>query len=63
MKATSLEKWTWPLIFVGLLLAALGVSIGNSDATLGGWVIAVGLVAVAIGVVLIVLRSRIEEHR
>jgi hypothetical protein len=63
MRATTLEKWTWPLIFGGLLLAALGVSIGNSDATFGGWVIAIGLVAAAVGVVLIVLRSRIKDDR
>lgn len=53
-----LEKWTWILIYGGLLATILGIATGRSDAALG-WAIAVpGAVAAAVGVVLIYVRSR-----
>ena len=61
MSATTLEKWIWPLIFVGLLVAGLGLSIGNIDAGFGAWVVGAGLVLALLGVLMIYLRSRIED--
>ncbi|MDO9316206.1 MAG: hypothetical protein Q7T97_16855 [Burkholderiaceae bacterium] len=61
MKASTLEKITWPLLYGGILVLLLGISTLSADAALG-WpiVIAGGVLAVA-GVLAIYLRSRIKD--
>ena len=62
MKPKSVEKLTWVLIYGGLLLAALGLFLGEAGhGALGGALIAVGLADAAAGVVLIWHRSRMKE--
>jgi hypothetical protein len=59
--AQRIEKWCWILIFVGMILLALGLSVQRSDAALG-WTIAVpGIVSIAVGIVLIWIRSRMKN--
>lgn len=56
-----LEKWIWILIYGGLLLLILGIATGRTDATLG-WAMAVpGGLAAVVGVVLIYVRSRLND--
>ena len=59
----SVQKWVWILIYAGMALIALGLSVRHSDDTLG-WSIAVpGIVLVAAGIVLIWIRSRMQNTK
>jgi len=55
---STLEKLIWLLIYVGLLTLCLGVFLHRNEAGLGWMVMAVGGVAVALGIVLVWVRSR-----
>jgi len=58
-----LEKWIWILIYGGLFLLILGIATGRTDATLG-WSMAVpGGVIALVGVVLIYVRSRLDDGK
>jgi hypothetical protein len=61
MTQRRIENWTWILIFGGLIGSSIGVFAHPRDAALGLTLISAGLVAVAIGVALIVLRSRQKD--
>ena len=64
MGVRRIEKWTWLLIYGGLLLASLGLfvlrgAVGNAGM---GWAMVVGgVVGLGVGVVLVVLRSRMPD--
>lgn len=61
MKASTIDKFTWPLIYGGILLLLLGIATVSADAALG-WAIAIaGSVLAVIGVFTIYLRSRIKD--
>jgi hypothetical protein len=52
----------WTLIYGGLFAAGLGIALArNGDEAAGTSVIAVGAIAIAAGVVLIWVRSRMPE--
>jgi hypothetical protein len=60
MRASRLDTWSWVFVYGGLILLGLGLSVRSGAAALG-WVIAlVGVALVAIGIVLIWVRSRIK---
>jgi len=61
--AARIEVATWALIFGGLAIASLGLFVGRElgGATLAGTMIVAGLLAVAVGIVLIVVRSRMGD--
>ena len=59
-RLVRLERLTWLLIYLGLVVVVLGTFIRRTqDAT--GWLVAGGL-AVVSGVVLIYVRSRMREN-
>ena len=61
MSIKAMETWTWVLIYGGLLTLFVGLfALRQSDA-LGWAMVSGGAVAAAVGVVLIVLRSRLPE--
>ena len=58
MTNASLEKWTWVLIFVGLIVGVIGIFTAELEPALG-WTIGVaGALAAVAGVLMIWLRSR-----
>lgn len=59
--ATRVEVWVWVLLYGGLLAVALGVAVQRSDAALGWGITIGGAVAATLGVVLIVVRSRMRS--
>ena len=59
--ASKVEIWIWVLIYLGLILLALGLSVQRSDAALGWGLAMVGVIGVAIGSVLIWARSRMKN--
>jgi hypothetical protein len=56
-----LDALIWTLIFGGLLVLVLGIA-SHDEAAIAGWSLSVlGGLAAAVGVVLIVVRSRLPE--
>ena len=58
MPKPGFDKVIWVLSYGGLLVAGLGWALTGDAALHGGLLVVIGLVAVAAGVVLIVVRSR-----
>ncbi|MGJ7487962.1 hypothetical protein ACSFA2_22055 [Variovorax sp. LT2P21] len=58
-----LEKWIWILIYGGLFAFALGFATARIDAVLGWSIATPGAIAVAVGVVLIYVRSRLKDDK
>ena len=56
-KMARLHKIIWTLIFIGLLMAILGIFVGKTDDTSGWMMIAAGGVMTAVGAILIYVRS------
>lgn len=55
-----IETLVWVLLYGGLLVVGLGLSVQRSDATLGWSMVIVGAIVAAVGVVLIVVRARMK---
>ncbi|MCW7540639.1 hypothetical protein OOT46_22720 [Aquabacterium sp. A7-Y] len=60
MNTRTVEKWTWILIYGGLLALCLGVFVARGDEALGNGFMLGGAGAAAVGVVLIYVRSRMK---
>ena len=60
MSKQRLETWSWVFIYAGLLAACLGWFLSPARGPWGELLITGGGAAVALGVVLIVLRSRLQ---
>ena len=61
MSTARVDVWVWVLIYGGLVLIALGLSVQRSSATLGWALAAAGFVLAAIGAVLVWVRSRMKD--
>jgi hypothetical protein len=61
MKASTLDKLIWALIYGGLLGVGLGLSVQRGDDTLGWSFVAIGGAVAAIGAALVVVRSRMKD--
>jgi hypothetical protein len=59
--ARRVATWTWVLIFGGILMSGLGSVVARTQPLLGGGIVAVAVLAIAAGVVLIWVRSRMDE--
>ena len=59
--AKRIHKWSWILIYVGMVLLALGLSAQRSDAALGWGIAGLGIAMMVIGVVLVWIRSRMKN--
>ena len=61
--AARVQKWTWILVYLGMALLGLGLSVQRSDGSLGWGVAAAGIALIAIGIVLIWVRSRMKNTK
>jgi hypothetical protein len=62
MNTTRVEVWVWVLVYLGLIVIGVGMSVQRSDAMLGWGITAAGIVLDTLGVVLIWLRSRAKDE-
>ncbi len=60
MNQRKLDTWAWLLIYAGLLVLGLAWFMVARDAPLGSTLMVAGAVAMAVGVALIFVRSRME---
>jgi uncharacterized membrane protein HdeD (DUF308 family) len=60
VKPATLEKWTWVLIFGGLLVLSVSWFVDDSAVVWAASLAIVGALATIVGVLLIYLRSRME---
>ena len=58
MRPSAFDRLVWVLIFGGMLAGTLGLSLLQGGGTWGWAVTAAGAVAIAVGAVLIYVRSR-----
>lgn len=58
MKTATVEAMVWVLVYGGLLLLVVSLFASRHDAVLGGWLRLGGATMVGLGLVLIVVRSR-----
>ena len=62
MRAETIDKLIWTLIYGGLIAVAIGVATQRGDDAAAGWVLVSGGVIVSVvGAVLIYVRSRMKE--
>lgn len=61
MTPQRMEQWVWSLIYGGLLGASLGWFVAPHDGPWGELLVVAGAIAAAVGVALIVVRSRMRE--
>jgi hypothetical protein len=59
--ASKVQAWVWILIYAGLIRLGLGLSVQRSDAALGWGLVMVGLAGIAIGGVLVWVRTRMKN--
>ena len=61
MRTKTVEKWTWVLIYGGLLVLSLGLFLLLGSATMGWALVLAGAAAAVTGAALVVARSRMPE--
>jgi hypothetical protein len=62
MKAATVEKLVWVLIYGGLLLGGLGLFVDREGSALGIGMVVIGAVAALVGIVLVWVRSRMQSR-
>jgi hypothetical protein len=61
MKPSTLDTLIWVFIYGGLLGVGLGLSVARSDMAVGCTIAVAGGIATAVGVVMVLLRSRMSD--
>jgi len=61
MKTSTVDTLIWVLVYGGLILLGLGLSVQRTDQVLGYGVAIVGGVVAVVGFALIYVRSRMKE--
>ena len=61
MGTRRIETWVWVLVYVGMVLIGLGLSVQRSDASLGWAIASIGITLAVCGAVLIWVRSRMKD--
>ena len=62
MNTQRVETWVWVLVYLGMVLIGVGMSVQRSDELLGWVVMGIGISLDALGVVLIWVRSRAKDE-
>jgi len=61
MKPSTLDTLIWVFIYGGLLGVGLGLSVARGNDAVGYAIIAVGVIATAVGIAMVYLRSRMSD--
>ena len=60
MRAATVEKWIWVLVYGGLLMLALGLAVRGREAGLGALLMVAGAIVALVGAALVWVRSRMR---
>ena len=55
-----IDRWSWVLVYVGIVLVALGLAVARAEPPLGSGMAVAGGLAIVVGIALIWLRSRMK---
>ena len=61
MSARKVETWVWVLIYGGMVVLGIGLAVQRTDATTGWAIACAGGVLVAVGALLVWVRSRMRR--
>jgi uncharacterized membrane protein HdeD (DUF308 family) len=61
LSAARVERWTWILIYGGLIVLCVGFAVQQQGSAAGAAVVLGGAIAVAAGVALILVRARMSH--
>jgi len=61
MGTKRIDTWVWVLIFLGLIVLGVGLSVQRGDTALGWGIAAAGITLTAAGIVLVWVRSRMKD--
>ena len=61
LKTSTMEKWTWPLLYGGIILLIVGAATWSADTPLAQALVIAGALLVVAGAWLTYLRSRIDK--
>ena len=62
MNTRRIDTWVWVLIYLGMILLAIGLAMQREGAALGWGFVVLGIALMAVGVVLIWVRSRMKDR-
>ena len=63
MKTARIEIWIWVLVYAGLAAVGLGWAVQRGDDSLGWSIAVVGALLVAVGALLVWIRSRMNVDK
>jgi formate hydrogenlyase subunit 3/multisubunit Na+/H+ antiporter MnhD subunit len=61
MSASRVETWVWVFVYAGMLVLGVGLAVERTDDTLGWVIAAVGIFSIAVGALLVWVRSRMKS--
>ncbi len=61
MTAGRVETWVWVFVYAGMLVLGVGLAVTRTDDALGWVIAAIGLFFIAVGALLVWIRSRMKS--
>jgi hypothetical protein len=61
MKIKRIQTWVWVFVYAGILTVGIGLTARHSDSAAGGAIALVGAALVAVGALLVWIRSRMPS--
>jgi formate hydrogenlyase subunit 3/multisubunit Na+/H+ antiporter MnhD subunit len=61
MTASRIETWVWVFVYAGMLVLGVGLAVARTDGALGWVIAAVGIFSIAVGALLVWVRSRMKS--
>jgi len=60
MTASRVETWVWVFLYAGMVVLGLGLGVARTDGALGSVIAAFGIFSIAVGALLVWIRSRMK---
>jgi len=63
MTTGRVDTWVWVFVYAGILVLGVGLSVGRTDGALAWAAAAIGIFFIALGALLVWIRSRMKSPR
>ncbi len=60
MTASRVATWVWVFVYAGMLVFGVGLAVARTDDALGWVIAATGIFSIAVGALLVWIRSRMK---